>query len=211
MIAVDGKLSFWGTGTEDYFGDAWGFRVFSYPYHGAPVVEGREVGDRLSVYRFHITDPIPFRESFKFEIEHWPWISPIPNTGRDYYSSLGFWYQKTVHRAWPRLERIISNGPWDPDKGRWHVPGALEAENLEVLSSRSNAQGNPPPEPREFKPNLSGDRMLVFDSGGNGRFSLAVPAEKAETMLACIKKAGDKEAAIVGQVIDKPKSQIILI
>jgi len=34
MITVDGELSFWGTGTEDYFCDAWGFRVFSDLYHG---------------------------------------------------------------------------------------------------------------------------------------------------------------------------------
>ncbi|MBN2023419.1 MAG: DUF2961 domain-containing protein [Pirellulales bacterium] len=178
IVTVDGKVAMLGTGTEDYFCNAWGLdQPFSSLYHGAPVMEGYKPGHRLSVYRFHILDPVPFRKSFKLEIEHWPWISPIPNSGRDYYSSLGFWYQKTVHRPWLRLARIVSNGPWDPDKGRWHVSGALEAEDLEVLSSASSAQGNPRPGAREVKPNLSGDRMLVFDSGGDGQFSLAVPAE----------------------------------
>ena len=72
IISVDGKVSFIGTGTEDYFGDAWGFRVFSSPYHGVTVYDGREPGDKLSAYRFHIVDPIPFRKSFTFEIEHCP-------------------------------------------------------------------------------------------------------------------------------------------
>jgi hypothetical protein len=178
IITVDGKVSFLGTGTEDYFCDAWGFRVFSYPYHGAPVVEGREVGDCLSVYRFHILDPIPFRRSFKLEIEHWPWISVLPNTGRGYYSSTGFWYQATIHAPWPRLERIVSNGPWDPDKGRWHVEGAIEAEDLEVLGSKSKAGPEAKPTVQRLLPNLSGDHLLFFDSGGEGELSLALPVEK---------------------------------
>jgi hypothetical protein len=142
------------------------------------VVEGREVGDRLSVYRFHILDPIPFRKSFKLEIEHWPWISTIPNTGRGYYSSAGFWYQSSIHAPWPRLARIISNEAWDPDKGRWHVKGCIEAEELAVSGFESKAGPGAKPAVRKELPNLSGDHMLFFDSGGAGELSLAVPVEK---------------------------------
>lgn len=179
IITVDGKVSFIGTGTEDYFCDAWGFRAFSDLYHGVPALEGRKIGDRLSAYRFHIMDPIPFKKSFSFEIEHWPWISPWPNTGRDYYSSVGFWYQKTIHKAWPRLEKIISNEPWDPAKGRWHVNSALEAEDLGILKFESRIGRNAKPSPRHVMPNLSGDYMVEFDSGGKGFFDLAVPVKKA--------------------------------
>lgn len=179
VITVDGKVSFAGTGTEDYFCDAWGFRIFSDLYHGVPALEGREVGDRLSAYRFHIVDPIPFRKSFKFEIEHWPWISPWPNTGRDYYSSVGFWYQKSIHKRWPDLNRIISNDPWNPFKGRWYVTGALEAEDLGVLDYSSKIGQSAKPSTKHVMPNLSGDHMLVFDSGGKGQFSLSVPAEES--------------------------------
>ncbi|TKJ32590.1 hypothetical protein CEE39_05160 [bacterium (candidate division B38) B3_B38] len=179
IITVDGKLSFLGTGTEDYFSDAWGFRVFSDLYHGAPVYEGREVGDSLSVYRFHIVDPIPFRKTFKFEIEHWPWFSCWPNTGRGYYSSVGFWYQKGIHKPWPRLEIIISAEPWDPTKGRWHVENALEAEDLGILEYQTQAGKGARPHTQFLMPNLSGDHMLSFDSGGKGEFSLAVPVKEA--------------------------------
>lgn len=178
IITVDGQVSFLGTGTEDYFCDAWGFRVFSDLYHGVPYREERGIGQRISAYRFHILDPIPFRKSFKFEIEHWPWVSPRPNTGRGYYSSVAFWYQKGLHKPWPRLERIIANEPWDPDKGRWHFPGALEAEDLGILSYKSRLGGTMRPAVVKAMPNLSGDYMVLFDSGGEGELSLAVPVEE---------------------------------
>jgi hypothetical protein len=177
VITVDGTVSFLGTGTEDYFGDAWGFRKFTFLYYGVPYLEERGIGSRLSVYRFHLMDPIPFRKSFKFEIEHWPWISPRPNTGRDYYSSVGFWYQSTVHKAWPRLERLISSEPWDPAKGRWHVDGALEGEDLGIAAYRSKLGPNVRPEVRLEPPNLSGDMMLDFDGGGDGELTVLVPSE----------------------------------
>jgi hypothetical protein len=178
IITVDGKVSFLGTGTEDYFCDAWGFRVFSDLYHGVPYLEERGIGAGLSAYRFHILDPIPFRKSFRFEIEHWPWITPLPNSGRGYYSSTGFWYQKQIHAPWPRLEKIIANEPWDPNKGRWFIPGSLEAENLGILSYESKLGRNARPSVEMVMPNLSGDHMLLFDSGGKGKFSLAVPVDR---------------------------------
>jgi hypothetical protein len=202
IFTVDGKVAMLGTGTEDYFCNGWGFRVFSSLYYGAPVMEGFRPGHRTSAYRFHLLDPIPFRKSFKFEIEHWPWISPIPNSGRDYYSSLGFWYQKTVHGPWPRLTHIVSNDPWDPDKGRWFVPHALEAENLEVVAWKSSAAGNPRPRVKEVKPNLSGDRMLVFDSGGDGQFTLAVPAAEEGRYTVKVYYPGATEFGIVGLEIN---------
>lgn len=184
IITVDGTVSFLGTGTEDYFCDAWGFRKFSDHYHGVPYLEERGIGRKLSAYRFHILDPIPFRKSFKFEIEHWPWISPLPNTGRGYYSSVGFWYQKKVHSPWPSLERIIASEPWDPHKGRWYVEGALEAEDLGILSFSSLKGKNAKPAIEHIMPNYSGDHILVFDSGGEGEFSLGIPIrEKGEYSL----------------------------
>jgi len=233
VITVDGKLSFAGTGTEDYFCDAWGFRVFSDLYHGVPVYEGRHIGDRLSAYRFHINDPIPFRSSFAFEIEHWPWFSTMPNSGRDYYSGLAFWYQDKLHRAWPRLDELVSNEPWDPSAGRWHVPGALEAEDLAVLGYRSKASEDtrppldikydtesrdvlrsllrygPRPTPLFLMPNLSGDRMLVFDAGGDGAFSLGLPVKDdgvydLKIYYARGEDHGIVELAVNGQTFGEP-------
>ncbi len=179
IVTVDGRLSMVGTGTEDYFLDAWSLRVLNQPYYGCPIFEGREVGHKTSLYRFHIVDPIPFRKSMKLEIEHWPWTSEFPNTGRDYFSSLGFWYQKGFHKAWPRLGKLVQEEPWDPAKGRWFVPGALEAEDLGIVGFRSAVGQAGRPSRELFMPNQSGDHYLAFDSGGTGEVSLSVPVEKA--------------------------------
>ena len=52
-----------GTGTEDYVNDAWGLRVSFGPWTGTPVAEGELVGARLTGYRWHVPDPIPFTKS----------------------------------------------------------------------------------------------------------------------------------------------------
>ena len=54
-----------GTGIEDYFGAAWGLRAHSTPYRGAPLVEP----NFCSMYRFHINDPIYFKNSIRIDIQ----------------------------------------------------------------------------------------------------------------------------------------------
>ena len=72
MFFVDGAEtpSLIGTGTEDYFNDAWGFREFSYPYHGVTLWEGYNKGDRGTAYKWHVFDAISFNKSLKATIEH---------------------------------------------------------------------------------------------------------------------------------------------
>jgi hypothetical protein len=93
-----------GTGTEDYFNDAWGFREFCSPYHGVTLYEGVLTGDRVTAYRWHLQDPIPFQKSLRLEIEHRGSI--FNDRGNlatfelggfeerpDWVSSVAFWYQ----------------------------------------------------------------------------------------------------------------------
>jgi len=93
-----------GTGTEDYFNDAWGFREFATPYHGVTLYEGVFTGDRVSAYRWHIQSPIPFKKSLLVEIEHkgsifddQAAITDFEVGGfierYDWVSSVAFWYQ----------------------------------------------------------------------------------------------------------------------
>ena len=89
-----------GTGTEDYFGDAWGFRKFSRPYHGVSLWEGYFPGDRNTAYRWHLRDPIAFSKSLRFEIEHkgsvftddWEVVEGFIDRP-DWISSVAFWCQ----------------------------------------------------------------------------------------------------------------------
>ncbi len=102
---IDGEKhpSIQGTGTEDYFGDAWGFREFSGQFQGVSLYEGVLAGDRLTAYRWHILDPIRFQKSLKFTIEHRG--SKINENGdqisssserADWISSVAFWYQTPI-------------------------------------------------------------------------------------------------------------------
>ena len=64
MIQVDGesKPSLHGTGSEDYFSDAWGMREGQSLFYGCPLQEEDfQAGSKATVYRFHIPDPVPFK------------------------------------------------------------------------------------------------------------------------------------------------------
>jgi len=93
-----------GTGTEDYFNEAWGLRVSYSPWYGTPVAEGERIGARLTGYRWHVPDPIPFTKSLWAGIEHAGWTYNTDGSNRsgfeerpDYFSSAAFWYQKGVN------------------------------------------------------------------------------------------------------------------
>jgi hypothetical protein len=67
-----------GTGLEDYVGTAWGMGAHHAPYGGVPLclsehgaaAEGMGVlPDFISFYRWHLPDPIVFRESLKVTIQ----------------------------------------------------------------------------------------------------------------------------------------------
>ena len=87
-IYVDGEKfpSTFGTGSEDYYGDAWGIRWFVNPYHGCPQNEGR----KQVLYRWHISDSIPFSKSFKITIENYSAFNFDMQNG---YASVAYWYQ----------------------------------------------------------------------------------------------------------------------
>ena len=65
LFYIDGaeKPQIYGTGTEDYFNDAWDLRERDGPWAGTPIAEGELPGSRLSGYRWHVPDPIAFTKS----------------------------------------------------------------------------------------------------------------------------------------------------
>lgn len=90
MIFVDDDTwppTLHGTGTEDYFNHAWGMEDLRYPYHGAIVHESAKPGYAVS-YRFHVPDPVRFRDRVKVSIEH-----GHGNHLSDDWSSTAYWYQ----------------------------------------------------------------------------------------------------------------------
>ena len=110
MIWIDGELVLRGTGTEDYFNTAWSpTREFHTPYHGLTVYSGTADwpwSGKNSMYRWHIEDPVQFRESIKVTIEH-----GHANDLSNDYSSTAYWYQTEPHGAFPALPPVAGRLP----------------------------------------------------------------------------------------------------
>jgi len=109
---VDGekKAAIEGTGSEDYFNDAWGLHVEDGPYAGVPVAQGTGLGSRMTGYRWHLADPIPFTRSLYFEIEHKGWTFKPDGSVKstfgervDLMSSVAYWYQQGIARGLPPI------------------------------------------------------------------------------------------------------------
>lgn len=102
MIFIDGEKwppSLHGTGTEDYFNTAWCPAVkYHAPYHGITIPGGENWSGKISLYRFHIEDPICFQRSIRVTIEH-----GHANRRSDDYSSTAYWYQHEPHAPFPVL------------------------------------------------------------------------------------------------------------
>jgi hypothetical protein len=107
---IDGDEEFptiCGTGTEDYFGGAWGFGDdFSAPYLGFRQVTKKsgQVGARMTLYRFHVQDPVFFRTDLKVTVQALGWRSggrylPL----QDDIASVAYWYQTLPHAPFPPL------------------------------------------------------------------------------------------------------------
>ena len=91
------------------------------------------------------------------------------------------------------------------------IPETLEFARMGLIPEAMYAN-------REFRTNMvKGSKVddellsVLHDPQTSGGLLISVPLEKAEALLASIRQAGDEKTAIVGQVIDKPESQIILV
>ncbi len=151
-----------GTGTEDYFCDAWGFREQDGPFYGTPLWEGGKAGDRSTAYRFHLTDPVPFSKSLRVEIEH-KGAQNFPDgatTGYierdDLMSSVAIWYQIEPHKPWPAL-------PPGADRLPFH-------EHTLVVGWKAVSQARHSDHPvrvQELRRQATDGKYLVFTPGDN--------------------------------------------
>lgn len=110
MIFIDGEQwppSLHGTGTEDYFGTAWcPSTEFHGPYHGIILPGGANWSGKITLYRYHIEDPVRFQSSIRVTIEH-----GHANRRSDDYSSTAYWYQSEPHAPFPPLPDTAARLP----------------------------------------------------------------------------------------------------
>lgn len=106
-----------GTGTEDYFCGSYnfdvgkengGYREFTTPYAGLPQVLRPDglyrANTRFGMYRWHVMDPVRFREDLRVTIQALGWRSggrylPL----QDDIASVAFWYQTLPTAPFPPL------------------------------------------------------------------------------------------------------------
>ncbi len=108
-----------GTGTEDYFGGAWNWEhprgqygIYSTAFLGMHQVvqpDGLYISQqRFGMYRWHIMDPIRFRQDLRVTIQDLGWRAAQEGKGRylprqDDMASVAFWYQADPHAPFSAL------------------------------------------------------------------------------------------------------------
>jgi hypothetical protein len=136
MVYIDGGTTpaIEGTGTEDYFCSGWYFDrgVYSAPYHGVVIKD--EKRSRVSAYRWHIEDAIPFTKSIRFTIEHGTGNSVTAD-----YSSVAYYYLAGPSPVPFPLPKDLLPSNLSPMTG-FALPGAVEAEDL-VSSAKATSGG----------------------------------------------------------------------
>jgi Protein of unknown function (DUF2961) len=116
FIDDDAKPAINGTGTEDYFCGAWDFggpggAPFAHLYNGAPYLGVPErAGGRYCLYRWHADNPVAFRRSMKYSIEH-----GHADDRSDNFYSVAYWYQAQPFTEFPALPPAAERVPeWKP-------------------------------------------------------------------------------------------------
>jgi hypothetical protein len=132
-IYVDGEKfpSHFGTGSEDYYGYAWGSnQPFTHAYHDQPRCDGPANYGWTAVNRWHIMDRIPFQRHFRFDMELWHWWEGrVPEM-----SVMTYWYARpgiAADRMTPVPDdlRVVSLPPYVAPR----VAGALEGEEMIIV------------------------------------------------------------------------------
>jgi hypothetical protein len=141
-VYVDGEKfpSWFGTGTEDYYGYAWSDpRPFQHAYHNQTRCDGPGTKGWTSVNRFHVLDAIPFTRSFRFDMEVWHWTPNIEVP----YAATSYWYARPgltddFREPDPKVLQTLPSLP-----PPFQIAGALEGERLKILGKSSNFPADP--------------------------------------------------------------------
>jgi hypothetical protein len=139
-IYVDGETfpSTFGTGTEDYYGYAWGSdERFVHAYHNQVVDDSEGLFGNVSNNRFHVIDDIPFGKSFQFDIENWHWNKNCTTTR----AAISYWYARPG--GWdffgPIMMEDVQLQEVKPYGGR-KVGGAIECEEMKVVGKQGEVK-----------------------------------------------------------------------
>jgi len=141
MIWVDGYKwppDLHGTGSEDYFNQAWGMQPNAFLHNGSSIFEGGTVGSpEIELYRgdsgyqtsyiFHLENPVRFSKEIKatIEIGH-------ANHLRNEVSSVAYWYANKPSKA-VEVPEVARRLPIERDNsGKWLKDARRECPGIPV-------------------------------------------------------------------------------
>ena len=118
FVDADTLPSLFGTGSEDYYNYSWSSPdIFYFPYCGQPRNDGPGNRGFVSNYRWHILDPIPFRENIAFYME----LFSHERTPGFSYARIGYCYARPGLRddfrpiSTEDLRELAPPGQWHPE------------------------------------------------------------------------------------------------
>ena len=137
---VDGEKfpSTFGTGSEDYFGYAWGNpEIFFKPFHGQPYKEydisefrcPTRDGGHISNFRWHISDNVPFQTGFEGAIEKY-----ILNERSTFYTAVAYWYLDLAGTDPYPIVPVSERVGYCVRPPVYHAPNVIEAAELTWLN-----------------------------------------------------------------------------
>jgi hypothetical protein len=181
---VDGEKfpSYFGTGSEDFFGYAWGSPGrFVQAFHAQPLNENN--CGHVDDMRWFIGDNVPFQKSFEGCIEKYFANGPVREQST--YADTSFWYLNAAGNdpyadEPPVAQRV---GYWTRNAVTYREPGVIEAEILEPIKWHSPARIEDMwgawPGPSEAKAGIwSGDMQLAWPSACNEELELKLAVKK---------------------------------
>ncbi len=182
-VDADSFPSHFGTGTEDYYGYAWGSsQPFMHAYHNQPRCDGPGSYGRTAVNRWHILDRIPFQYRLRFDMELWHWWDGrLPEI-----SVVTYWYARPGATSNTQPVRAADLEPAAlPPYVAPRVPGALEGEEMQIVEKtgrveRQDIEGCSNDGHLWWREGQPGDRLVLsFPTAAAGQYRLLARFVKA--------------------------------
>jgi hypothetical protein len=206
-FTVDGEAfpSWFGTGTEDYFGYAWCEPTpFQSPLHAQIECQGPMNFGFTQLHRLHLLDSVSFERSFRFDLEVWHWVEQAKVD----YATVAYWYgapgassglpavpaaddRLLTQLAGPKV--FVAEGALEGEALRVVAcsGGTHEAQDLSFVENTFSRDGH-----RWWRDGAVGDRLvLAVPVAQAGRHRVTLALTKADDFGVVRIELGGKEVA----------------
>jgi hypothetical protein len=196
---IDGEKfpSDFGTGTEDYFGYAWGAQSqFVRAYHAQPLNENN--CNHVDDIRWHIAESVPFQTGFEADLEKYLYDDPMsvdkypnsdnkpkPTDPRAFYAAEAFWYLESGGTDPYEPVSVADRTQYWTNWAKYNEPNAIEGEWLKALPLKDGDFthfGYPAPTVQDAPDVFSGNRVYSWgtDHGPTSHemLALGLPVKK---------------------------------